>query len=130
MLSVLANIDGFCKMLLWLRFGACFVSSKGDLNLGLFLGASFEVDFEPVLGPKKVPKRARRSRFTIFVFVGRRFGAKTPPDVSGQISHGTFQGNGATGCFSKYLPKTPEISGNFAGTWSNDLLASSAREPR
>ena len=85
------------------RLELVFVSSKGDLNLGLFLGTPFEIDFEPVLGPKKVPKRARRSRFTILLFfVGTHFRAKTPPDVSGQISHGTFQGNGPTGCFSKY----------------------------
>ena len=102
LLPVPANIDGFSKMLLWLTFGACFFSSKGDLNLGLFLGTPFEVDFELVLGPKKVPKRARRSRFTTFFFVGRRFGAKT---------HRTFQGKSPTGRFRGTAPQ--DVSANI-----------------
>ena len=35
LLYVPANIDGFPEMWLWLRFGACFFSSKPDLNWAL-----------------------------------------------------------------------------------------------
>ena len=117
-------------MLLWLTFGACFCFVKRGPEFGALFGSPFWGRFWARFGPQKGTKTSpSESIHDILVFVGRHFGAKTPPDVSGQISHGTFQGNGPTGCFSKYLPTTPEISGNFAGTWSNDLLASSARQP-
>ena len=40
-------------------FEHVFFSSKGDLNFGAFLRPPFEVDFEPLLGSEKAPKRAR-----------------------------------------------------------------------
>ena len=41
LLSVLANIDCFSKMLLWLRFGACFCFIKRGPEFGALLGNPF-----------------------------------------------------------------------------------------
>ena len=126
-----------CSLILMVFLKCCcgsglelvFFHHKGTWIWGSF----WEPLWGSILSPFWAPKRYHNEPVGVdlghLFSVGGRFGAKTPPDVSGQISHRTFEGNGPTGCFSKYLPKTPEISGNFPGTWSNDLIASSARQP-